>query len=177
MELGALRQLGLGRRLGERAAQLAQLQRLADDLVVALRGVDGALVAVVELRVEEGRRLALRLAGRPRRRWRRSPGSSRAGSRSRGRRARRWLSGCRGGRRSPRCTCPPGPARCAQSIRKRLVRVKRCWPRAAGIVTAWPEWPTASPAAAEAHSLMAEQLAVRASRRRRRRRCRPRGAH
>ena len=60
VQLGALGQLGVGRRLGERAAQLAQLQRLADDLAVALWGVDLALVAVVELRVEERRRLAPR---------------------------------------------------------------------------------------------------------------------
>ena len=35
-----------------------------------------------------------------------------------------------------------------QSISTRLVRVKRCWPRAASSVTACPEWATASPAAA-----------------------------
>ena len=58
VQLGPLGQLALGRRLGERAAQLAQLQRLADDLAVALGRVDRALVAVVQLGVEERRRLA-----------------------------------------------------------------------------------------------------------------------
>ena len=50
-------------------------------------------------------------AARPRRRrWRPRRGSSRAGSRSRGRPARCWPAGCRGGRRSPRCTSRPARA-------------------------------------------------------------------
>ena len=57
VQLGAARQLGVWSRLRQGAAQLAQRQRLADDLVVALGRVDPPLVAVVELGVEERRRL------------------------------------------------------------------------------------------------------------------------
>jgi hypothetical protein len=57
LQLGALDQVRTRRHLGQLAAQLTQLQGAADDLAVALRGVDLPLMAVVELRVEEGRRL------------------------------------------------------------------------------------------------------------------------
>jgi hypothetical protein len=43
---------------------------------------------------------------------------------------------------------PASPRSVPQSISTRLVRVNRCCPRAASSVTAWPEWATASPAAA-----------------------------
>ena len=58
VQLGALGQLAVRRRVGELAAQLAELERLADDLAVALGRVDRALVAVVQLHVEQRRRLA-----------------------------------------------------------------------------------------------------------------------
>ena len=47
VQLVLARQLELGRRLGERAAQLAERRASADDLAVALGRVDGTLVAVV----------------------------------------------------------------------------------------------------------------------------------
>ena len=50
--LGALGELEIGRGVGEGAAQLAEREGLADDLVVALGRVDAAVVAVVQLRVE-----------------------------------------------------------------------------------------------------------------------------
>ena len=55
VELRSLLERSCRRRLRQRAAQLAELQRLADDLAVALGCVDRALVPVVELGVEEGR--------------------------------------------------------------------------------------------------------------------------
>ena len=60
VQAGSLGHPCSGRRVGERAAQFAQCERLADDLAVARRGVDSALVAVVELGVEEGGRLTAR---------------------------------------------------------------------------------------------------------------------
>ena len=66
VHLGPLGQLEVGRRLGERAAQFAEGEGLADDLVVALGRVDAPVVPVVQLRVEERRRVAP--PRRPRRR-------------------------------------------------------------------------------------------------------------
>jgi len=57
VKLGPALELGSPRRLRQRAPQLAQRQRLADYLVMALGCVYPPLVAVVQLRVEEGRRL------------------------------------------------------------------------------------------------------------------------
>ncbi len=57
VQLTALCQLGIGGRLGKRSPQLAQLDGLPDDLAVALGDEDRSLVAVVELGVEERRRL------------------------------------------------------------------------------------------------------------------------
>ena len=57
VELGPLRQIAFCGRIGEAATQLAQLQGLADDFVVTLRRVHLALVPVVQLQVEERRRL------------------------------------------------------------------------------------------------------------------------
>ena len=58
LELRPLGQRAVGRRIGERAAQCAQLQRPADDVVMPRGCVDRSVVPVVELGVEERRRLA-----------------------------------------------------------------------------------------------------------------------
>ena len=57
VQLGPAPQFSFGPGLRQGPAQLAQRQRLADDLVVALRRVDAAVVAVVEPGVEERGRL------------------------------------------------------------------------------------------------------------------------
>src|SRR4051794_32362121 len=55
--VGFLRQLAPRQRVGELAPQLAQLDRPCDDLPVPLGRVDLALVPVVQLQVEQRRRL------------------------------------------------------------------------------------------------------------------------
>ena len=58
VELAALCQLRVGSGLCQRSPQFAQIDGLPDDLAVALGNEDRPLVSVVELGVEERRRLA-----------------------------------------------------------------------------------------------------------------------